>query len=109
VPPSARANTPGRAACAPVKAPLTWPNSSLSSTPAASALQLTATNGWPTRSLCQWIARATSSLPVPDSPVISTVALLRAARRASSSAAVMAGLPEMMASGLWRDWSWPRR
>jgi hypothetical protein len=34
---------------------------------------LTATNACDLRSLRAWIARATSSLPVPLSPVISTV------------------------------------
>ena len=48
---AARSKHPARAATAPVKAPFSWPKSSLSSTPSAKALQLTATNGWPTRSL----------------------------------------------------------
>ena len=42
------------------------------------ALQLTGTNGSAPRALTSWIARATSSLPVPDSPVTSTGAMLRA-------------------------------
>ena len=35
--------------------------------------ELTVTKGRPARVLCSWMARAISSLPVPDSPVISTV------------------------------------
>jgi len=38
------------------------------------ALQSTTTNGPSGRPLASWIARAASSLPVPDSPSISTVA-----------------------------------
>ena len=33
----------------------------------------TATKGLPRRAECSWMERATTSLPVPDSPVISTV------------------------------------
>ena len=42
------------------------------------ALQFTATNGPSARWLQAWMARATSSLPVPDSPRTSTGAMLRA-------------------------------
>ena len=42
------------------------------------AEQLTATNGPPERSLMSWMVRAMSSLPVPDSPVTSTVAAVAA-------------------------------
>ena len=69
MPCSARSNRPARARSAPVKAPRSCPNSSDSSTPGASALQFTATNGPPTRSDCTCTARAISSLPVPLSPV----------------------------------------
>ncbi len=58
---------------APVKAPRSWPKSSLSSNCSGMAAQLTATNGPLWRSLCCQIALATSSLPVPLSPVIRTV------------------------------------
>jgi len=47
----ARSKQPARAAAAPVNAPFSWPNNSLSNTPSANALQLTATKGSPTRSL----------------------------------------------------------
>jgi len=39
---------------------------------------LTGTNGIAPRTLTSWMARATSSLPVPDSPATSTGAMLRA-------------------------------
>ena len=60
---------------APVKAPFSWPNSSLSSSVSGIAAQLTATNGLSRRGPVTWMARATSSLPVPVSPRMSTVAL----------------------------------
>ena len=44
------------------------------------AAQLTATKGFETRGLFLWMARATSSLPVPVSPVMRTVALVGATR-----------------------------
>ena len=67
---SARAAT----LCAPVNAPRSWPKSSDSSRSFGIAAVLIATNGPAARGLCRCSARATSSLPVPDSPVISTVA-----------------------------------
>ena len=70
MPPWASSKRPSRRATAPVKAPFTWPKSSLSSSSSGMAPQLTATNGRSARRLLQWIARATSSLPVPLSPVI---------------------------------------
>ena len=68
MPPSASSNLPLRAASAPVKAPFSWPNSSLSISSSGIAAQFTSTNGPSARRLCAWIARATSSLPVPFSP-----------------------------------------
>ena len=56
-----------------VNAPLTWPNSSDSSSVSGIAAQLTLTNGMSRCALRWCTARATSSLPVPVSPVISTV------------------------------------
>ncbi len=61
---------------APVKAPRMWPKSSDSSSVSGTAPQLSATNGLSRRSELKWIARATISLPVPDSPVMSTVLLV---------------------------------
>ena len=74
VPPSASSKRPMRRAMAPVKAPFSWPNSSLSTSPAGRAAQLTLISGLAVRRLWEWIARAISSLPVPVSPLISTVA-----------------------------------
>ena len=73
VPPSASSNRPSRRSAAPVNAPFSWPNSSLSSSVSGSAPQLTAMNALPRREDRSCSAFATSSLPVPDSPWISTV------------------------------------
>ena len=70
---SASSNRPSRRSAAPVKAPFSWPNSSLSSRVSGSAAQLTAMNGLPRRGERSWMALATSSLPVPLSPWMSTV------------------------------------
>jgi hypothetical protein len=59
---------------APVKAPRVLPKSSLSISSEGSAAQLTATNGPAARALAACRARAVSSLPVPVSPTIRTVA-----------------------------------
>ena len=72
VPPSASSNLPFLAVSAPVKAPRVWPNSSLSMSSSGMAAQLTSTNGPSARRLWWWMFRATSSLPVPFSPKIST-------------------------------------
>ena len=61
-------------ACASVKAPFTWPNSSLSNTPSETPPALTVTSGRAARGETACSACATSSLPVPFSPVISTLA-----------------------------------
>ena len=66
---------------APVKAPRRWPKSWLAASSSLSPAQLTATNGPSRRALSRWMARATSSLPVPVSPRISTVASTRATSR----------------------------
>ncbi len=44
------------------------------------AAQFTRINGRPLRRLASWIARAINSMPVPDSPVIITVASVPATR-----------------------------
>ena len=72
VPPLACSNLPLRCLMAEVKAPRSWPNSSLSISSEGMAAQLTSTNGAPARLLLAWSQRATSSLPVPFSPVIRT-------------------------------------
>ena len=92
VPPDARSNRPIRRATAPVKAPRSTPNSSLSRRFSGMAAQLTATYGPFARVLCSWIRRARHSFPVPLSPVISTLAELGATRAAVINADSMPGL-----------------
>ncbi len=60
---------------APLKAPLTYPNNSLSKRASGIAPQFIAIKGLVFLSLSQCIARAITSLPVPLSPVIRTVEL----------------------------------
>ena len=55
------------------------------------AAVLIATNGFAARALCRCKARATSSLPLPDSPVISTVALDCARRPMALNTSCIAG------------------
>ena len=84
VPPVASSNFPTLVAMAPVKAPFSWPKSSDSRSSAGMAAQLTATKGRWFRLLCWWMARASTSFPVPLSPLSSTVALLSAIRATRS-------------------------
>ena len=72
VPPSACSNLPLRCLIAEVKAPFSCPKSSLSISSEGMAAQFTSTNGAAARELLACSQRATSSLPVPFSPVIST-------------------------------------
>ena len=74
VPPSACRKRPSRRLSAPVKAPFSCPNNSDSRRLSVRAAQFTATHGPSLRWLWLWMARATSSLPVPDLPLINTVA-----------------------------------
>ena len=53
--------------------------------------------------LVEWMARAISSLPVPVSPQIRTVASVAATRRTLSSTAASAGLRPTISSKLWTD------
>jgi hypothetical protein len=92
VPPSANSNRPRRRRSAPVKAPFSWPNNSLSSRFSDNAAQLTASMGRSRRSLAWWMARATTSLPVPLSPRIRTVELLRPTRSIFSRTSCITGL-----------------
>ena len=71
---------PGLVATAPVNAPRSWPKSSDSSSWSGSAAQLMAMNGPWLRREAWWMKRATTSLPVPDSPVSSTVVSVCATR-----------------------------
>ena len=85
VPRFAISKRPCLRAFAPVKAPFSYPKSSLSSSSSGSAAQLTLTNGPFERYERACTARATISLPTPLSPSISTVALSVAAMRATKS------------------------
>ncbi len=102
VPPSACSNRPRRSSVAPVKAPFSWPNSSDSSRSAVNAEVLSAMNALAARGLCRCSARATSSLPVPDSPMISTVMLDRDRRPMARNTSCMAGAWPSI-SGIRRD------
>ncbi len=72
VPPRAAAISPVRAAWAPVKAPLTWPNNSSSTRFSGREAMFSATKGWSLRFESSCNSRAMSSFPVPVSPSIST-------------------------------------
>ncbi len=78
VPPLACSNLPSLRSTAPVKAPFSKPKSSLSRSSLGIAAQLRAMNGLPNRLELKWMARAMSSLPVPDSPWTRTVTSLGA-------------------------------
>ena len=80
VPPSAWRNRPSRSACAPVKAPFTEPNSSLSISSRGRAAQLILMILPLLRGLKAWMRSAITSLPVPLSPVMSTATSLGAMR-----------------------------
>ena len=84
VPRSACSNLPICFSVAPVNEPFSWPNSSISISSSGIAAQLTCTKRSRARRLLRWMARATSSLPTPLSPRISTVALVGAARPMAS-------------------------
>src|SRR5439155_665834 len=83
VPFAACSNRPVLRVTAPVNAPFSCPNNSLSSRFSGIAAQLTATNGPDALAPFKWMARAMTSFPVPDSPWTRTVALLCATRAIS--------------------------
>ncbi len=76
---------PRLVAVAPVKAPRSWPKNSDSKSVSGSAAQLTAIIGAALRAERAWMKRASTSLPVPDSPVMMTVESARAAVSASAT------------------------
>ena len=98
MPPSACSKRPRRCATAPEKAPFSWPNSSLSTSSAGTAAQFIFTKGWARRGDSSWMARATSSLPVPFSPRIRMGTSAGAARSTSARSAAIAGVSPMSAS-----------
>ena len=106
VPWSAAARRPSRALSAPVNAPRACPNRCASTSVSGKVVQSTVTNGPDARRLLACRALANSSLPVPVSPVMSTLTLLAAASRNASSASASAGLFPMMSGcrSRLRDW-----
>src|SRR3569623_1328909 len=86
VPPSASSKRPTRDFDAPVKDPASWPNNSASISVSGKAAQFITTSGSSQRGLRRWRRSATSSLPVPRSPITSTGRSSAAARLARSSA-----------------------
>jgi len=83
VPPSAVSSRPGLLLSAPVKAPFSWPNSSLSSRDSDSAAQFSRSSGLLARREREWMASAMTSLPDPVSPSSSTLMSLAATRSTS--------------------------
>ena len=96
VPPSACWKRPSRRRSAPVNAPFSWPKSSDSISDSVIAAQFRLTNAPSRRALLTCSAPATTSLPVPDSPLISTVASDGATWATVSSSRSMAGLRPTM-------------
>ena len=102
---------------APVKAPFSCPNSSLSSSPAGIAAQLSLMKVRSRRGLSRWMARASSSLPVPVSPWMSTVAVvgatvsicLRTLRRPALSPTISSKRFSRLISSSRYCFSWVRR
>ena len=73
MPPEDSSKRPARSAMAPVNAPRAWPNSSASASSSPSAAQLSAEKRRSRLGLQRWIARATSSFPLPLSPSMRTL------------------------------------
>src|SRR5262245_40960732 len=85
VPPAATSKRPRRRCSAPVNAPRSWPKSSDAIKVSGIAAQLTLTKGPAARRDQAWMARARSSLPVPVSPLTSTVDSVAATFRVRAS------------------------
>ena len=104
VPVPATSNRPGLRSIAPVKAPFSWPKSSLSTRFSGMAAQFTATKGCVAWGEPRWIARATSSLPVPLSPWMTRGRSEAAARSTVSRTDFMAGSwVTKPSTGCWRS------
>ncbi len=97
--PSASSKRPIRSTLASVKAPRTWPKSSLSNTPSAMPPALTVTIGRVARGDTACSACATRLLPVPFSPVMSTLASEGPTRAMTSSTGRIAA--DSASSGEW--------
>ena len=100
VPPCACSKRPRWRLCAPVNAPRSWPKSSDSSSSGGTAGVLTAMKGPFEHGLCSWRARATSSFPVPDSPVMSTVTVERESRPIARNTSCMAEAEPTIVAGV---------
>ena len=96
VPPLACSKRPRRWALAPVNAPFSWPNSSDSIRSLGMAAMFKAIKGLVALGLWRWSACATSSLPVPDSPLINTVILDCAKRPMARNTSCIAGASPMI-------------
>ena len=99
MPPCACSKRPRWRLCAPVNAPRSWPKSSDSSSSGGTAGVLTAMKGPFEHGLCSWRARATSSFPVPDSPVMSTVTVERESRPIARNTSCMAEAEPTIVAG----------
>ena len=91
VPPLACSKRPKRWVAAPVKEPFSWPNSSLSINSLGIAATFKAINGLCARGLCRCRARATSSLPEPEGPLMSTLTLEKDRRPIARKTSCIAG------------------
>ena len=94
VPPCASTNLPACFSVAPVNAPFSCPNRIDSTRFSGSAPQLTVTKARPRRSDVPWTARATNSLPTPDSPSSRTGMFDFAARSPSRTTRIISSLLE---------------
>ena len=92
VPEVARSKAPRRAFRAPVNAPRSCPNRSLSTRPSAMPPQLTATKASPCRRLRRCSSLATSSLPVPLSPSTRTALGMSASLSIAAPTSIIAAL-----------------
>ena len=106
VPPSASSNRPMRSVRASVNAPFTWPNISLSNSPSESPPRFTATSGRAARGEAACTHWATTSLPVPCSPRMSTLASDGATRSMSCSTGRMIADSAMSGGRPSRRSSW---
>ena len=106
VPSLASSSRPGLRSCAPVNAPFSWPKISDSNSVSGSAAQLTAWNLPVPRRLSSWIIRATTSLPDPVGPRISTeMSDLAAVRIHSKTTSIFSSRP-IISRKRWTDGDW---
>jgi len=109
VPPFANSSSPGLVVSAPVNVPFSWPKSSDSRRFSGSDAQSTGTNGRSLRLLFMCMLLATSSLPVPDSPAMSTLVSVPATFSMVSNTLRIGREPPIMLSKPCVRASWERR